>query len=238
MRRLMTYRSRWLLPVLVILAALQLAACGDSEADQRKAFVAFLQSVQSQQDGKLPTLTEEQKKNFGNFANDYAILTTFSQQFNQAVSGSLTPMLGQISRIRVPKDYLAQRDDLRQSIGAMNLLSQHVQAAKAQADNAHRTLKQPEEVQIPYERLYARTVIQPTNALLPTIPNAIAFAQSLIQIGDFLQAQGDQAVFNGASVQFRTPQQVAQYNNMVAALPLQQQNLMNALRGITGVNYP
>ncbi|WP_254592779.1 DUF3053 domain-containing protein [Pectobacterium polaris] len=238
MRRLMTYRSRWLLPVLVILAALQLAACGDSEADQRKAFVAFLQSVQAQQDGKLPTLTEEQKKSFGNFTNDYAILTTFSQQFNQAVSGSLTPMLGQISRIRVPKDYLTQRDDLRQSIGAMNLLSQHVQAAKVQADNAHRLLKQPEEVQIPYELLYARTVIQPTNALLPAIPNAIAFAQSLIQIGDFLQAQGDQAVFNGASVQFRTPQQVAQYNSMVAALPLQQQNLMNALRGITGVNYP
>lgn len=238
MRRLMMYRSRWLLPVLVILAALQLAACGDSEAEQRKAFIAFLQSAQSQQDGTLPVLTEEQKKSFGNFANDYAILTTFSQQFNQAVSGSLTPMLGQISRIRVPKDYLTQRDGLRQSIGAMNLLSQHVQAAKVQADNAHRTLKQPEEVQIPYERLYARTVIQPTNTLLPAIPNAIAFAQSLTQIGDFLQAQGDQAVFNGASVQFRTPQQVAQYNGMVAALPMQQQNLINALRGVNGVNYP
>ncbi|GKW21376.1 hypothetical protein PEC302107_31050 [Pectobacterium araliae] len=238
MRRLMTYRSRWLLPVLVILAALQLAACGDSEADQRKAFVAFLQSVQSQQDGKLPTLTEEQKKNFGNFANDYAILTTFSQQFHQAVSGSLTPMLGQVSRIRVPKDYLTQRDALRQSVGTMSLLAQHIQAAKAQADNAHRALKQPEEVQIPYERLYASTVIQPSNVLLPVIPSATSFAQSLIQVGDFLQAQGDQAVFNGASVQFRTVQQAAQYNSMVAALPVQQQNVMNALRGVNGVNYP
>ncbi|MFJ5364580.1 DUF3053 domain-containing protein [Pectobacterium punjabense] len=238
MRRLMTYRSRWLLPVLVILAALQLAACGDSEADQRKAFIAFLQSAQSQQDGTLPALTEEQKKSFGNFANDYAILTTFSQQFNQAVSGSLTPMLGQISRIRVPKDYLTQRDALRQSVGTISLLAQHVQAAKAQADNAHRTLKQPEEVQIPYERLYASTVIQPTNALLPVIPGATSFAQSLIQVGDFLQAQGDQAVFNGASVQFRTPQQAAQYNSMVAVLPVQQQNVMNALRGVNSVNYP
>ncbi|ACX90140.1 DUF3053 domain-containing protein [Pectobacterium parmentieri] len=238
MRRLMTYRSRWLLPVLIILAALQLAACGDSEADQRKAFIAFLQSVQSQQDGRLPALTEEQKKSFGNFTNDYAILTTFSQQFNQAVSVSLTPMLGQISRIRVPKDYLTQRDALRQSVGTMSLLAQHVQAAKTQADNAHSTLKQPEEVQIPYERLYARTVIQPTNALLPVIPNATSFAQSLIQVGDFLQAQGDQPIFNGASVQFRTPQQAAQYNNMVAALPVQQRNVMNALRGVNGVNYP
>ncbi|MEH2922152.1 DUF3053 domain-containing protein [Samsonia erythrinae] len=234
----MTYRSRWLWPVLMILAALQLAACGDSEAEQRKAFVAFLQSAQSQQDGQLPALTEEQKKNFGHFANDYAILTTFSQQFNQAVSGSLTPMLGQISRIRVPEDYLGQREALRQSLGTLSLLAQHVQTAKAQADNAHRKLKQPEEVQVPYERLYARTVIQPTNALLPAIPNATSFAQNLIQVGDFLHAQGDQVIFNGASVQFRTPQQVQQYNNMVAALPVQQQNLMNALRGVNGVGYP
>ncbi|MEH0875282.1 DUF3053 domain-containing protein [Pectobacterium cacticida] len=237
MRKLMAFRSRWLLPVLVIVAAMQLAACGDNEAEQRKAFIAFLQNVPSQQ-GVLPALTEEQKKSFGNFSNDYNILTTFSQQFNQAVSGSLTPLLEQISRIRIPQDYLTQRDALQQSIGTMNLLSQHVQAAKAQADSAYRQLKQPEEVKIPYARLYARTVTQPTNALLPAIPNAIAFTQRLIQVGDFLQAQGDQAIFNGASVQFRTSQQVAHYNGIVAALPVQQQNLMNALSGIEGVNLP
>ncbi|MBJ7223364.1 DUF3053 domain-containing protein [Brenneria sp. L3-3C-1] len=228
----MGYRSRWLLPILMFFMGLQLVACGDSEADQRKAFTDFLQNVQQQQDGKLPALTEEQKKTFGPFVNDYAILTTFSQQVNQAVAGSLTPMLEQVSHIRVPQDYLSQRDNLRQSIGALNLLGQQVQAAKAQADNAHRALKQPEELQVAYERLYARVVTQPTNVLLPVIPSAIAFAQSLIQVGDYLQAQGDQVVFNGASVQFPTPQQVAQYNGMVSELPAQQQNLLNALKAL------
>ncbi|RLM23470.1 hypothetical protein BIY29_10675 [Brenneria alni] len=230
----MGYRSRWLLPVLMFFMALQLVACGDSETDQRKAFTDFLQRVQLQQDGNLPALTEEQKKNFGPFINDYAILTTFSQQINRAVEGSLTPMLEQISQIREPKDYLSQRENLRQSIGAMNLLGQQIQAAKAQADNAHRKLKQPEELQVAYERLYARVVTQPTNVLLPVIPNAISFVQSLIQVGDYLQAQGDQVVFNGATVQFYTPQQVTQYNGMMAELPAQQQNLMNALKALNG----
>ncbi|EHD19561.1 MULTISPECIES: DUF3053 domain-containing protein [Brenneria] len=238
MKGLMEYRSRWLLPALMFFMALQLAGCGDSEAEQRRAFTDFLQSVQLQQDGKLPALTEEQKKSFGPFINDYAVLTTFSQQVNQAVAGSLKPLLEQVSRIRIPRDYLSQRDNLRQSIGAMNLLGQQVQAAKAQADNARRALKQPEELQVVYERLYARTVTQPTNALLPLVPSAIAFAQSLIQVGDYLEAQGDRVVFAEATVQFHTPEQVAQYNGMVANLPIQQRNLMTALKGVNGVLHP
>ncbi|MDX5629292.1 MULTISPECIES: DUF3053 domain-containing protein [unclassified Brenneria] len=231
MKGLMESHSRWLLPVLMFFMALQLAACGDSEADQRKAFVGFLQNIHLPQDGKLPVLTEEQKTQFGPFVNDYAILTTFSQQFDQAVAGSLTPMLDQVSRIRVPQDYLLQRDNLRQSAAAVNLLGQQIQTAKSQADNALRQLKQPEELQVIYHRLYAQVVTQPTNVLLPIIPGAISFVQSLIQVGDYLEAQGDQAIFNGDSVQFRTPQQVAQYNGMVAALAVQQQSLMSALNG-------
>ncbi|WP_247595515.1 DUF3053 domain-containing protein [Brenneria roseae] len=232
MRGVMEYRTRWLWSVFVFFMALQMAGCGDSEADQRKAFTAFVQNVQLQQDGKLPELTEEQKKNFGPFVNDYAILTTFSQQFHQAVAGSLTPMMAQVSRIRVPEDFLSQRDALRQSIGAINMLGQHIQTAKAQADNARRALKQPEELQVGYDRLYNRVVTQPTNILLPLIPSAISFAQSLIQVGDYLQAQGDQVVYNGALVQFHTPQQVAQYNGMISGLSAQQQNLLSALTSL------
>ncbi|CPR15798.1 probable exported protein YPO4070 [Brenneria goodwinii] len=234
MKGWMEYRSRWLLPVLMFFMALQLTACGDSEADQRKAFIDFLQTVHLQQDGKLPALSEEQKTKFGPFVDDYAILTTFSQQLNQAVAGSLMPMLTQVSQIRVPQDYLLQRDNLRQSIGAINQLGQQIQEAKAQADNALRMRKQPEELQVIYGRLYAQVVTQPTNVLLPTIPSALSFIQSLIQVGDYLEAQGNQAVFNGNSVQFPTQQQVAQYNSMVSGLAIQQQNLMNALKPLNG----
>lgn len=229
MKGLMASRSRWLLPVLMFFMALQLAACGDSEADQRKAFVGFLQNIHLQQDGKLPVLTEEQKNKFGPYVNDYAILTTFSQQIDRAVAGSLTPMLDQVGRIRVPRDYLSQRDNLRQSAAAVNQLEQQIRTARSQADSALRQLKQPQELQVIYHRLYAQVVTQPANVLLSAIPGAISFVQSLIQVGDYLEAQGDRAIFNGDAVQFRTPQQVAQYNSMVTPLAAQQQGLMNTL---------
>ncbi|QCR10401.1 DUF3053 domain-containing protein [Brenneria rubrifaciens] len=228
----MEYRTRWWWSVFIFFIALQIAGCGDSDADQRKAFTDFVHSLQQQQDRKLPELTEEQKEKFGPFVNDYTILTTFSQQFNQAVAGSLIPMMSEVSRIRVPRDYLSQRDALRQSIGAMQMLGQHIQTAKAQADDARRALKQPEELQVGYDRLYNRVVTQPVNIVLPLIPSAISFAQGLIQMGDYLQAQGDQVVFNGNLVQFYTPQQVAQYNGMVSALPAQHRNLLNGLKAL------
>ncbi|MGX8941644.1 DUF3053 family protein [Symbiopectobacterium sp. Eva_TO] len=68
------------------------------------------------------------------FANDYAILTTFSQQLQQSMAVSLKPLLEHVSQIRVPQDYLTQRDGVRSAVGAINLLGQQVQAAKTQAD--------------------------------------------------------------------------------------------------------
>lgn len=230
MTALREYRPRWLMPVLALLMALQLVACGDTESEQRKAFITYLQGVQIAPGGALPALNEEQRKRFGPYVNDYAILTTFSQQMNQAVSGSLKPLLAQVALIRVPQDYLAQRDNLRRTLGALNLLGQQVQSARTQADGARQALRQPEELQVIYQRVYTQAVIQPANGLLPLIPEAVSFAERLVQLGDYLQAQGDQVIFNGAAIQFPTPQQVAGYNDMVAALAAQQQGLMNRLQ--------
>lgn len=151
----MGWRARWLLPVLALGMVFQLAACGDSEADQRKAFMTVLQSVPSQSGSVPPALSDDQKKRLGPFANDYAILTTFSQQLQQSMAVSLKPLLEHVSQIRVPQDYLTQRDGVRSAVGAINLLGQQVQAAKTQADSAHRNLSQPQEVQVLYERLLA-----------------------------------------------------------------------------------
>ncbi|KAA8997354.1 DUF3053 domain-containing protein [Affinibrenneria salicis] len=230
MRVFTRYRSRWLTPILVLLAVLQLAACGDKEGDQRKAFIEFLQSSPVQSGGPLPALSTDQKQRFGPYVNDYAILTTFSQHLQQSVASSLNPLLEQVKQIRLPQDYVTQRDNLRQLNGSLNLLSQQIQSSKMQADTARQALKQPEDLQVVYQRLYTRVVTQPTEALLPAIPQATAFAQNLVQVGDYLQAQGDQVVFNGASVQFRTQQQVNQYNGLVSGLAAQQQSLANALR--------
>ena len=56
----------------------QLTACGDKEGDQRKAFTDFLQNTVMRSGEHLPSLSENQKQTFGNYASDYAILYGFA----------------------------------------------------------------------------------------------------------------------------------------------------------------
>ena len=137
--------SRWLAPLLALLVVFQLTACGDKEPEQRKAFIDYLQNTVMRSGMKLPTLSEDQKQKFGPYVSDYAILVTFSQQLTKSVDASLTPAITQINEIRVAQDYLAKRDALQQSAGALNLLVQQIRTAKTQADSAVAVLKQPDD---------------------------------------------------------------------------------------------
>ena len=71
---------------------------------------------------------------------------------------------------------------------------------------------------------------KPATAVAAVVPVSISFAQTLVQVGDYLQTQGAQVTFNGNGVQFQTQAQVDQYNGMMTQLSSQQQNLATILK--------
>ncbi|GAK29050.1 DUF3053 domain-containing protein [Serratia liquefaciens] len=227
--------ARWLAPVLALLVVMQLTACGDKEPEQRKAFIDYIQNTVMRSGAKIPTLSEDQKQKFGNYAGDYAILVGFSQQLSKSLDASLTPALDQINQIRTAQDYMSKRDTLQQSVGALNLLGQQIQSAKSQADTARAALKQPDDLKAVYNQAYDKIVTGPANALMPVIPTTASFVQDLVQVGDFLRAQGNQVAFNNNGVQFRTSQQATQYNTMMSNLVAKQQDLLNAQKVVSSV---
>lgn len=227
--------ARWLAPVLALLVVMQLTACGDKEPEQRKAFIDYIQNTVMRSGAKIPTLSEDQKQKFGNYAGDYAILVGFSQQLSKSLDASLTPALDQINQIRTAQDYMSKRDTLQQSVGALNLLGQKIQSAKSQADTARTALKQPDDLKAVYNQAYDKIVTGPANALMPVIPTTASFVQDLVQVGDFLRAQGNQVAFNNNGVQFRTSQQATQYNTMMSNLVAKQQDLLNAQKIVSSV---
>ena len=81
--------SRWFAPLAALLMVVSLSGCFDKEGDQRKAFIDFLQNTVMRSGERLPTLTADQKKQFGPFVSDYAILYGYSQQVNQAMDSGL-----------------------------------------------------------------------------------------------------------------------------------------------------
>lgn len=227
--------ARWLAPVLAMLVAMQLTACGDKELEQRKAFIDYLQNTVMRSGANIPTLNEDQKRKFGNYADDYAIIVDFSLQFSKSVGASLTPALDQINQIRTAQDYMSKRDALQQSVGALNLLGRQIQSAKSQADTARAALKLPGDLKEVYNQAYDKIVTTPANALMPAIPTVASFVQDLVQVGDFLQTQGNQVSFNNNAVQFRSAQQARQYNTMMSSLVAKQQNLLNAQKTLQRV---
>ncbi|MEB5838402.1 DUF3053 domain-containing protein [Pantoea dispersa] len=217
-----------------VLLVLQLTACGDKEGDQRKAFTDFLQNTVMRSGEHLPSLSENQKQTFGNYASDYAILYGFSQQVNQAVDQGMRPVVDELAAIRVPQDYLTRRDSLRQASGNLSVLTQQIQSAKMQADSSKATQKQPDDLKKVYDSVYAKVVTQPASTLIPLLPQLQALSQSAVQAGDYLQSQGARVSFNDGGVQFPTQEQATQYNTLMSNLASNTQALTQAQNAVQG----
>ncbi|HBQ65499.1 MAG TPA: DUF3053 domain-containing protein, partial [Leclercia adecarboxylata] len=178
--------SRWFAPLAALLMVVSLSGCFDKEGDQRKAFIDFLQNTAMRSGERLPTLTADQKKQFGPFVSDYAILYGYSQQVNQAMDAGLRPVVDSVNAIRVPQDYVTQREPLSQANGALGVLGQQLQNAKMQADGARSALKQGEDLKPVFDKVYEKVVTKPADALQPLIPAAQIFTQQLVQVADYI----------------------------------------------------
>lgn len=228
--------TRLLVPFMALFMVLQLTGCGDNEADQRKAFIDFLQNTVMRSGEHLPSLSEDQKQKFGPYVSDYAILFGFSQQVNRAVDSGLKPVVEELSAIRTPQDYLTRRDALRQASGSLGVLTQQIQAAKTQADSSKAALKQTSDLKTVYDNVYTTVVTQPATTLAPLLPALQALSQDAVQTGDFLQQQGANVSFSGSAIQFPNQAQATQYNALMSNLSAnaraltQAQSVLNANR--------
>ncbi|MCX8965480.1 DUF3053 domain-containing protein [Erwinia psidii] len=220
--------TRFFVPVLALFLVFQLTGCDNKDADQRKAFIDFLQNTVMRSGEHLPSLSESQKQNFGNYVKDYAIIYDFSQQVNRAVDSGIKPVMDELNAIRTPKDYLTHRDSLRQTSGSLGVLTQQIQTAKTQADSSKAALKQPEDLKTVYDNVFNRVVTQPANSLQPLLPALQTLSQAAVQTGDFLQQQGTQVTFNGQTIQFPSQQQADQYNALMSTLSANAQVLNQA----------
>lgn len=223
--------SRWFAPLAALLMVVSLSGCFDKEGDQRKAFIDFLQNTVMRSGERLPTLTADQKKQFGPFVSDYAILYGYSQQVNQAMDSGLRPVVDSVNAIRVPQDYVTQSGPLREMNGSLGVLAQQLQNAKLQADAAHSALKQSDDLKPVFDQAFTKVVTTPADALQPLIPAAQTFTQQLVMVGDYIAQQGTQVSFVANGIQFPTSQQASEYmldlkllNFLLAALMLKWSN--------------
>ncbi len=216
-------------PFLVLVAALplMLAACGDKEPEQRAAFTQFLQTRIVDKPGvRVPKLTEEEKKSFGDYAAHYAIIT----DFNAGMDASVKPLSGilQKGQVRSVNDIVTRREDLKSVRAGLNDMNAALKEHRAKADAAHAQLKQPEDLKAVYDKAYEKTITLPADTFSDVLPQINATYDVTLKIADYVEANKSKIEISGNSVTVTDPAVQAELNKLLQEMNAQAKNVQQA----------
>ncbi|CAB3888894.1 hypothetical protein LMG26854_04893 [Achromobacter aegrifaciens] len=216
-------------PFLVLAAALplMLAACGNKEPEQRAAFTQFLQTRIVDKPGvRVPQLTDEEKKSFGDYAAQYAVIT----DFNAGMDASVKPLSGimQKGSMRSLNDIVTRRDDLKAVQASLNEMGVALKEQQAKADAARAQLKQPEDLKAVYDKAYEKTVSLPADTFRDVLPQLNATFDSSLKIADYVAAHAAQIDISGPIVKVQDPAVQTELNKLLQELNAQAKNVQQA----------
>lgn len=216
-------------PFLVLVAALplMLAACGDKEPEQRAAFTQFLQTRIVDKPGvRVPKLTEEEKKSFGDYAAHYAIIT----DFNAGMDASVKPLSGilQKGQVRSVNDIVTRREDLKSVRAGLDDMNTALKEHRAKADAAHAQLKQPEDLKAVYDKAYEKTITLPADTFGDVLPQINATYDVTLKIADYVEANKSKIEISSNSVTVTDPAVQAELNKLLQEMNAQAKNVQQA----------
>jgi len=213
--------------LLAIAFPLVLAGCGDKEPEQRAAFTQFLQTRIVDKPGvRVPTLTDDEKKSFGDYTTHYAVIS----DFNSGMDASVQPLNGLMQKgsIRSLNDVIQHRADLKAVQVGLDEMGAKLTTEQAKADAAHGQLKQPDDLKTVYDKAYDKTVSVPANTFREVLPQINSTFESSLKIADYVEAHKTQIDISGAVVTVKDPVVQTELNKMLQNLNTQARNLQQA----------
>jgi hypothetical protein len=208
-----------------------LAACGDKEPEQRKAFMTFLQTrILDKQGVHVPSLTDEEKSSFGPYADHYMVIGDFNRDMNKVLTGPYK--IAQTNAPRNMQELVARRADVKAMAEAMGHAGDDGRKLLADADAKRAALKQPDDLKPVYAAAYKRDVTAPAEAFLATIPVAVEGLNKSLALADYLEAHRTTVEINGASIQTADKKTNAEINQLMNAMNAQNQKLNEARRAL------
>ncbi|WP_295473298.1 DUF3053 domain-containing protein [uncultured Pseudomonas sp.] len=219
-----SFRPQWLLALALPLV---LIGCGNDEPKQRAAFSQFLQTRIIDKPGlRVPKLTPEESKSFGDYTRDYAVIT----DFNAAMDSTVKPFSGLLQKgaIRSLSDVLERRDDIKAAQTGLNDMGVQLKEQKAKADSAHAQLKQPDDLKPVYDKAYAKTVTLPADTFMQVLPQIGATLDSGLKVADYVKAHEQQIDVKGPTITVKDPKVQQELNGLLQDLNNQAQNAQQA----------
>ena len=228
-----SFRPHWLLAAVLPLV---LAACGDSEPDQRAAFKQFLQTRILDKPGvHVPKPSEDESKAFGDYASHYAVITDFNGKMDESVKplGNLVKTIS----VRSLNDVIDHRADLKAAQTGLNDMGEHLKQYQAHADAEHAKLKQPEDLKTVYDKAYDRTVSAPTAAFMEVLPQIDTAMNAIADVGDYVEAHKAQIQINGSQITVQDAKVLEELNARLQAVNAQGKAVQQAQTRMQSVMF-
>ena len=215
---------------MVLGLALSPAACGDAEADQRRAFTAWLQQrVLDKQGLHVPRPSAEEAQGWGEYAKHYAVITDFHDGLSEHIS---KPMQAAVERgaLRSIQDLLDRKAQVVEVRAGMADLSGELEKRIAVADAAHAALKQPADLKAVYDAAYDREVTVPMKAVKGVFPAADASLGAALDLANYIEQHKAVVRVSGAMLQVSDPAVQAVLATKMEAMNVAAQRAQEAQR--------
>lgn len=214
----------------VVIAATA-TACFDSEPEQRKAFITFLQTRIIDRPGvRIPKVSDDDAKALGPYVAHFNVIKDFTN--DPVLTATAEKMHSGLPRLTSIQSVVDNRDKLRKTKVELGDLLNTMNQKYAETLKERDALKQPDDLKAVYDKAFNKTVTVPANAFREAVPLAQNIIDAAANVGDYVAGHPDTVKINGGQFQPMNAKTQAELAALVNALTAQGAKFNEAQRKV------
>jgi Protein of unknown function (DUF3053) len=198
-----------------------LAACGDEEPAQRKAFMAFLQDINGRTGTHVLKPNAKDEKDFGPYFQQYKIIIDYNNGMRVATEaygqdiGKLG--FGPHSTPRTIEQMAATPQDLVAAKQITESFEHATEVRLADTQAKHDALKQPDDLKAVYDKAFGKLVTTPTLAFENSSKALLAGLDASIKLTDYINGHRTKLSVSGMQVQAKDQRTLDEVGALIKA---------------------
>src|SRR5450759_886380 len=181
-----------------------LVGCGDSEADQRKAFIKFLDDINQRVGVHFLVPTQEDRVAFGDYMRHYTVILDFNKDMkvisNDYQAGLKKMGIGPNSQAQTLEQMVARRQDFPALKDVTTKMMQAYEARLSKANVERVALQQPDDLKAVYTKAFDKLVTAPMQAMLASDKALLVVLDSSTQIADYVNEHRSKLTVSGSQM--------------------------------------
>lgn len=182
-----------------------LSGCGDTEPEERRAFIAYLNdTILAQKGVELPELSPAEKKSIGAYKKHYELLTGFQKTLAKETRKNTGELLALFNTEDVTA--LAERErSLKKAVRETEKLRKIILSLLEKTDKAKTKLAMPDDLAAVYNPVYAKVVSLPAASSAAVFDVARSAFAANLDLLDFIGSNSRDVEISGGTINLKNP---------------------------------